>query len=220
MRYSVRELVANFVLKSRAASACRATRSACRRVTGDPGSVGNMSDTDVRIGERLQQLRGEMSQAALAAAMAERRHKWSQATVWSVESAKRPLRLAEAEDVADILGVTVADLLRRDGVEMASRAAAAEIEAVNAKVEALRHAVRDVEHARQRAGDAVQALGMLAGTGESMRARARYGMARKRYDAATAQSSVEIVRGVEDEMRAELARYSEEGHSGVDPEAS
>lgn len=31
--------------------------------------------------------------------------KWSQATVWSVESGKRPLRLAEAQDVASILEV-------------------------------------------------------------------------------------------------------------------
>ena len=53
-----------------------------------------MSDTDARIGKRLQELRGEMSQAALAAAMAERGHKWSQATVWSVEQGKRPIRLA------------------------------------------------------------------------------------------------------------------------------
>lgn len=73
-----------------------------------------MSDTDARIGKRLGVLRGEMSQANLAAAMAERGHRWSQATVWSVETAKRPLRLAEAEDVAEILDAAVVDLLARD----------------------------------------------------------------------------------------------------------
>lgn len=174
-----------------------------------------MSDTDVRIGERLQQLRGDMSQAALAASMAERHHKWSQATVWSVETAKRPLRLAEAEDVAEILGVGVADLLQRDGVETASRAAMTEIDAVNAKVESLRYAAREVEIARQTAEDAVQALEMLAKSGESMRARARYGMARKRYEKAAARSLTEIMQDVESDMQAELDRYSR----GVDPEA-
>lgn len=70
-----------------------------------------MSDTDARIGQRLQELRGNMSQAALGEAMAKRGHKWSQATVWSVESGKRPIRLAEAADVADALGKSVQDLL-------------------------------------------------------------------------------------------------------------
>lgn len=70
-----------------------------------------MSDTDARIGQRLQELRGNMSQAALGEAMVRRGHKWSQATVWSVETGKRPIRLAEAADVADALGKSVQDLL-------------------------------------------------------------------------------------------------------------
>lgn len=78
-----------------------------------------MSDTDARIGKRLQELRRDTSQANLAAAMAERGHKWSQATVWSVETGKRPLRLTEANDVAGVLGITVQDLLAQDRVEQA-----------------------------------------------------------------------------------------------------
>jgi hypothetical protein len=40
--------------------------------------------------------------------MRERGWKWSQATVWSVERGDRPLRLAEAEDLAGVLGVSSA----------------------------------------------------------------------------------------------------------------
>jgi kynureninase len=76
-----------------------------------------MSDSDAQIGKRLAELRGDTSQANLAAAMAERGHKWSQATVWSVEAAKRPLRLAEAADVAAILGIEVRELLVQDRVQ-------------------------------------------------------------------------------------------------------
>lgn len=171
-----------------------------------------MSDTDARIGKRLQELRGETSQAVLGAAMAERGHKWSQATVWSVESAKRPLRLAEAEDVAEILGVAVGDLLQRDGIDTASRAVQLEVDAANTKVEHLRLAARDVAIARERAEDALRALEMLASSEGSLRARARYGMARKRYDAAVSQSLSEIVQGVERDIQAEI----NEGHRGVD----
>ena len=78
-----------------------------RDTTSTAGSVARMSDTDARIGGRLQELRGDMSQAALAAAMAERGHKWSQATVWSVETGKRPMRMSEAIDLAEILETPV-----------------------------------------------------------------------------------------------------------------
>ena len=37
--------------------------------------------------------------------MRERGWRWAQATVWNVEKGERPLRLAEAEDLASILGV-------------------------------------------------------------------------------------------------------------------
>lgn len=69
-------------------------------------------DDDRRIGENLARLRGSLTQQALANEMRLRGWKWSQATVWSVEKAERPLRLAEALDVADILGCTVGDFGR------------------------------------------------------------------------------------------------------------
>lgn len=73
-----------------------------------------MDSDDVQIGERLQALRGPViSQAGLANAMKERGHdKWSQATVWSVEQGKRPLRLTEAAALAEILQAEVGDLLQ------------------------------------------------------------------------------------------------------------
>lgn len=73
-----------------------------------------MDSEDVQIGERLQALRGPViSQAGLANAMKERGHdKWSQATVWSVEQGKRPLRLTEAAALAEILQAEVGDLLQ------------------------------------------------------------------------------------------------------------
>lgn len=67
---------------------------------------------DRTIGENVVTLRGEMSQKALADAMRERGHKWSQSTVWSVEKGDRPLKLAEAEDLARVLQSGVDRLTR------------------------------------------------------------------------------------------------------------
>lgn len=72
-------------------------------------SMGN--EMDRWIGESVVYLRGHMSQKALAAAMSARGHKWSQSTVWSVEKGDRPLRLAEAHDLAEALDATVEVLL-------------------------------------------------------------------------------------------------------------
>lgn len=44
-----------------------------------------------------------MTQQALADVMKARGWKWSQATVWSIEKGERPLRLAEAVDLVDVL---------------------------------------------------------------------------------------------------------------------
>ncbi|WP_396646192.1 helix-turn-helix transcriptional regulator [Microbacterium sp.] len=67
---------------------------------------------DQLIGQNIASMRGELSQQALADAMRAQGFDWAQATVWSVEKGKRPVRLAEAEAVARILRVTVEDLLR------------------------------------------------------------------------------------------------------------
>lgn len=64
-----------------------------------------------QIGEIVQALRGSRSQQEIANAMRERGHEWSQSTMWSVESGKRPLRLTEAADLATILNVDIPDLV-------------------------------------------------------------------------------------------------------------
>ena len=56
-----------------------------------------------------------MSQQALGDAMRELGHKWSQATVWSVEKGERPLRFAEAADLAAQLDVRMDDLYSEVG---------------------------------------------------------------------------------------------------------
>lgn len=66
---------------------------------------------DQLIGQAVIALRGDQTQQAVADAMRERGWKWSQATVWSVEKGDRPLRLAEAGDLAEVLGASVNDLL-------------------------------------------------------------------------------------------------------------
>jgi hypothetical protein len=58
---------------------------------------------DQVIGANIQRLRGSQSQQDIADAMRERGHKWSQATVWSVEKGERAVRLAEAADLGEIL---------------------------------------------------------------------------------------------------------------------
>lgn len=79
-----------------------------------------MSDLDKRIGDNLKRLRGDKSQDDIALAMKERGFKWSQATVWNVERGERPLRLAEARVLVEVLfpergGVfAISDLLYGD----------------------------------------------------------------------------------------------------------
>lgn len=71
-----------------------------------------MIDVDRLIGSRLVDLRSSsgVSQAYLAREMVGRGFsKWSQATVWSVEAGRRPIRLSEAIALATILGATVSD---------------------------------------------------------------------------------------------------------------
>ncbi len=73
---------------------------------------------DVRIGQNLARFRGAMSQAELAKKMRDmnKGHKWSQTTVWTVEKGERPLKLAEADTLAEILGINL-DALLEDAVQ-------------------------------------------------------------------------------------------------------
>lgn len=68
-------------------------------------------DREAAIGAVVADLRGTLSQKALAEKMRERGWKWSQATVWSVEQGERPLRLAESVDLAEILEAELTDLV-------------------------------------------------------------------------------------------------------------
>lgn len=53
-----------------------------------------------------------MTQTALANAMKDLGHKWSQPTVVAIEKGERPLRLSEARDIAVVLGIEIADLIK------------------------------------------------------------------------------------------------------------
>lgn len=76
--------------------------------------MAEVTTSDEQIGANLTRLRGEMSQKELAAKMRPLGWKWSQATVWSIEKGERPLRLTEAEDVCQVLGVLVGALTYPD----------------------------------------------------------------------------------------------------------
>ena len=81
-----------------------------------------------------------MSQAEVAKLMVSRGFKWSQTTVWEVEKGKRPLKFAEALELAKVLEVKVSDLSRdEDRAELLSEAMAASgewIQSVNGALEA------------------------------------------------------------------------------------
>lgn len=82
--------------------------------------------------------------------MRERGFEWAQATVWSIEKGKRPLRLAEAEALADIFDIQIADLLAAPPALWLAQAVAAfrsgeqQLDHWQARVEDLR---ADVIHA-------------------------------------------------------------------------
>lgn len=106
---------------------------------------------DRTIGENVVTLRGEMSQKALADAMRERGHKWSQATVWAVEKGDRPLKLTEANDLAGVLGTDVYHPLTQPPRALSLyRALVGRYERLNAAEHALVEAVRVYEEARHR----------------------------------------------------------------------
>lgn len=103
-----------------------------------------MSTRDVEIGAAVASERGELSQQWLADKMRERGWKWAQATVWNVEKGERPLRLAEAEDIAQILGTELKRLTARPS----------ELETV----QHLEHGVNEMQRIRERFEGAVDRL--------------------------------------------------------------
>ncbi|GAB4095607.1 hypothetical protein GCM10028787_10820 [Brachybacterium horti] len=182
-----------------------------------------MSDTDAQIGKRLQELRGDMSQAALAAAMAERGHKWSQATVWSVEQGRRPMRLTEAGDVADILEVRVADLLKQDDYDRlwggylnhsrqwaeqlrALHEAAVDLETLGQITRSYRHRLRQFDRSKLSAGQ-IADLDLLVGPED------------EDIEVPAWKSLREVMEEHREDVIA-VAREELEQSRGVDPEAS
>lgn len=75
-------------------------------------SVLHMASRDEQIGQNVIRLRGNRSQQWVADRMREKGWKWAQATAWNVEKGERPLRLAEAEDLAAILEVSLERILQ------------------------------------------------------------------------------------------------------------
>lgn len=70
-----------------------------------------MTNRDQQIGRAVARLRGGRSQQWLADEMRTRGWKWAQATVWNIEKGERPLRLAEAQDLAAVFGVSLNTLI-------------------------------------------------------------------------------------------------------------
>jgi len=67
----------------------------------------HVPNTDELIGQNVARYRGDLSQRELATRMRELGWKWSHLTVASVERGERPLRLAEAQDLARVLETQV-----------------------------------------------------------------------------------------------------------------
>jgi hypothetical protein len=74
-----------------------------------------MGELNERIGAAMTVLRQKLTQDELAEVMQGAGHAWGAATVAAVESGDRPLTLAEATDVARVVGCDLFDLLRPAG---------------------------------------------------------------------------------------------------------
>ena len=92
--------------------------------------------SDVRIGRNLALYRGDVSQKDLAAKMRARGFKWSQATVWAVEKGDRPLRLAEAAELARVFEIDMDYLTLEEGAAYVDRALSDLDEAASALIQA------------------------------------------------------------------------------------
>jgi len=70
--------------------------------------VEKAKEIDQQVGQVVASLRGDMSQQAVADKMRDAGFAWSQATVWSVESGKRPLKLSEARQLSQLFRTSLA----------------------------------------------------------------------------------------------------------------
>lgn len=71
------------------------------------------NETDIQIGKNLTELRGDVSMDLLAAKMRDKGNAWNKSTISKIEHGERQLRLAEAVDVIECLGLSVHDNLPR-----------------------------------------------------------------------------------------------------------
>ena len=69
-----------------------------------------MSISDRDVGQRIEVLRGDRTQADFASLLQSHGLKWSQGTLSKVEQGQRPVRLTEAMLIADALGTTLDQL--------------------------------------------------------------------------------------------------------------
>lgn len=125
-----------------------------------------MTTNDEQIGRNLASIRGDMSQKDLAEEMRKRGWKWSQATVWSIEKGERPLRLAEAAELAAVLDKPFSLFLAEDEFVQVHLAT----QVVMAADRYLRDAIREYERARFLLAmnlDQVNPSGYVTALGES-----------------------------------------------------
>lgn len=75
------------------------------------------SMNDELIGKNIAARRGEISQNELANSMRSRGYAWQQKTVSLIEKGERSIRLNEAADIAEILQIDIADLLKEPDIQ-------------------------------------------------------------------------------------------------------
>lgn len=79
-------------------------------MTGDMQQDTQSGLTDHEIGQNVAVIRGVRSQKTIADGMKKLGFKWTQTTVWEVESGKRSLKAKEARGLASVLGTRVQNL--------------------------------------------------------------------------------------------------------------
>lgn len=114
-----------------------------------------MADADKFVGTRVAQLRGDMSQKDLAEKMRGYGWKWVQQTVGIVEKGERPLRLTEASDLVQILGVPLGDLFS------AGNLLSRELNKARASERDLSSQIRDLQEIQEAVSEARQTLQLL-----------------------------------------------------------
>ncbi|WP_346922120.1 helix-turn-helix domain-containing protein [Glutamicibacter creatinolyticus] len=175
-----------------------------------------MESIDVSVGANLKEFRGSMPQAELARRMTDRGFKWSQATVYEVERGGRPLKLSEALELAEVLGI-VPEQLWSGSVE--GRAAREALKAHREWQEILTKIREDAvrfEAIRQSLGRRAFRLMKLIGPDDPLWEHTKK---MSRVSKLKLQEALQLLEKEEKEQRVHLAREllaAEEGKNGVD----